>query len=683
MERDAGQPSSSSQREDFLLASKSYMQQHDLPLAVEQALLQVVPSRHPHPYEVLNQAVWLSPSSANSNLMSGVSAAAVERRLKIKRFSEVARLYRVAARQDDKRRSTPSSSTIPPAAADDRSSVSQSSSKCTATSIDELMLLREAAAANKAKELAASAVLATTPASSPQRSTAIISQGDVAPSPAAGAAGGNRGGSASSSAAAAVGLDADRVKRLRALDDAVVNHVDFDVFALLVDPHLGRGNSQSQPFSLFRSAPMASSENSASSLPRPSATFATTSNAPVLELDDDAILCVFFLFEHHQLLQRLRIPDDAFFTWVVKVFENHHSMTSDCPFFNFYQSLGVLQRCHVQVRQLLSLPMPQEADQRRAGNQKNSFAICSGAENLFALFFAAISANLQHPGVPTNEELCRLQSSGVMHPLALRYNDHAPIQQNAASVAFALLSANSRRSAAFQPFSPGTFGRMSDAAASSPDRTNSRDDELQTDIVAVLSGADGYEGALGFSPSPSRGRHSSSSNCFVSFRRLALSLLLAPAETVNMTSNAAAAVDECGFVASALRAVYLSSLHGWFEAQQHVHSSSGLSVSSSSAKRWKDLLMLQIQRCSVPQPPQQQQQVVQSPAVLIGGSPSWSSSVSAMMAGATIVGSPSPQRGRVGGSSACNDSDRWTAFLQHAEEVIDVNKKLLRDLFLS
>jgi hypothetical protein len=432
---------SSDLRTEELTRAKEYLRLHGLPAAVEEALLRVVPMRHPHPYEVLNQMCWLqddAPSVFQQRLQS---------------LCRLVRWLRDAERHRSPAAAAPSCGSGP----------------VPMMTIDELIRLQTAARVQSATD-GLEAPPATRVLSLPE-SHAPAAEASPCPQ-----------------------RDAALMHQLQQIS-AAAESSDLDLFGLVVDPFLRKTERL------------------------------VAEETPV---DEAAVVLAFLFFERQQLPRRLHITDEILLSWLLRVYLNHHSIALDGPFFNFYQSLGILHRCYLCVsRQLPTARPPLSADA------------------LFALFVAAISSFVHHPGLLTNDEMTH-----YLHPLSGRYNDVAPIEQNAASVAFALLE----------------FGQRQRAELPLSSAPNSAE-------LALLSFLDDNPPSyLGQKP-PVAGR----SARYADFRRCVLRLMLAPAGA----SAAPAAAAPLW-----LEDVYLAAYHGWCQGP------------GPSPRRWRDLLRLQALRHS-------------------------------------------------------------------------------------
>lgn len=117
------------------------------------------------------------------------------------------------------------------------------------------------------------------------------------------------------------------------------------------------------------------------------------------------------IFAAHNLLVEFAISDTAFMSWIATVRANYHEQN---PFHNFRHAVNVLQTLHVFLTTY-------EAKQHFSGLE------------IFAMLFAAINHDLQHLGVNN------LFLQQTLHPLAVRYCDHAVLEQHHCAAAFAVL----------------------------------------------------------------------------------------------------------------------------------------------------------------------------------------------------------------------------------------------------
>jgi hypothetical protein len=155
---------------------------------------------------------------------------------------------------------------------------------------------------------------------------------------------------------------------------------------------------------------------------------------------------------------------------------------------------------------------------------------------------AAISSGVHHPGLLSNDEVV-----SSMHPLASRYNDIAPIEQNAASVAFALAT------------------RSEQAAIGSADSLT--DLALEQTVLSFVCNN---------SASPQFQKQQRPGALYVGFRRRVLRLMTSPSGVALFPPLESAELE----------AIYVAACNGWC-------CSDGPGI-----QRWRDLLRLQaIRHC--------------------------------------------------------------------------------------
>jgi hypothetical protein len=128
---------------------------------------------------------------------------------------------------------------------------------------------------------------------------------------------------------------------------------------------------------------------------------------------DALIECVVRIFTHHNIPAAFDVSPAALAQWAREVRGNYHA---EVPFHNFRHAFNVFQTLHA----LLAAP---------------GAAAATGftAMETFAMLFAALCHDLQHPGV-SNDFLAKTAA-----PLAVRYNDAAVLEQHHCATAFALV----------------------------------------------------------------------------------------------------------------------------------------------------------------------------------------------------------------------------------------------------
>ena len=119
------------------------------------------------------------------------------------------------------------------------------------------------------------------------------------------------------------------------------------------------------------------------------------------------------IFSSYQLLDLFRIPEAVFDNFVRLVRDNYHA---ENPFHNFRHAVNVVQTLHL----FLSHP-------------RFSLKSCFQPLEIFAMLIAGLCHDVQHPGF-TNKFLC-----SSLHPLALRYNDTAVLENHHAATTIAML----------------------------------------------------------------------------------------------------------------------------------------------------------------------------------------------------------------------------------------------------
>lgn len=224
----------------------------------------------------------------------------------------------------------------------------------------------------------------------------------------------------------------------------------------------------------------------------------------------ELIACMWWMFESCGVVETFHIPRDVFLRWAIVVRSNYHH---DNPFHNFRHAFNVLQTLYAFLHQAEGLKRP-HAD----GMAVDGF-VFSQVE-VFAMLVAAVCHDLQHPGV-NNAFL-----SDTLHPLAIRYNDHAVLEQHHASVAFAVLE--------FRPLPCGVRAPPASLGVSSaPLLLSNNREESFCDICANMPRRWGLVGTpatlvvRSLQSDAITGKNSSSiGDDFMSFRKLVSQLIL-------------------------------------------------------------------------------------------------------------------------------------------------------------
>ena len=136
------------------------------------------------------------------------------------------------------------------------------------------------------------------------------------------------------------------------------------------------------------------------------------------DMHSDALLeMIETIFDKHKVLTTFKIPKDKFRNWLQCVRYNYHA---EALFHNFRHAFNVLQTLHVFLDTFEAAKLFSELE-------------------LFAMLFAALCHDLQHPGV-NNKFL-----ADTMHDLAFRYNNQSILEHHHCATAFAILNSASTR----------------------------------------------------------------------------------------------------------------------------------------------------------------------------------------------------------------------------------------------